>query len=148
MLLSKACEYGIRAVLHLTAHEAGTYVPIRSISESLGMPYHFLAKIVQTLTHQNILTSSRGPNGGVALARSSSDIMLKEIVVAIDGSSIFTECVLGLPGCGERQPCPLHDQWAPARDRIRQMFAQVSLADMAKRMKADSFRLADLTAGS
>jgi Rrf2 family protein len=144
MLLSKACEYGIRAVLYLTDGPKGTYVPIRSISDALGIPYHFLAKVVQTLAQADVLTSSRGPNGGIALARPASQIALKEIVVALDGERIFTECVLGLPGCGERKPCPLHEQWAPARDRIHRMFDHVSLAEMAERMDAGDFRLANL----
>ena len=144
MLLSKACEYGIRSVLYLTDGPTGTYVPIRSISDALGIPYHFLAKVVQTLAQADVITSARGPHGGIALARPASQISLKEIVVALDGDDIFTECVLGLPGCGERKPCPLHEQWAPARDRIHRMFDHVSLAEMAERMEAHDFRLANL----
>jgi len=141
MLLSKACEYGIRTALYLTTKARGEYVPIRSISDALGIPYHFLAKIVQTLTQPEILASSRGPNGGVRLARASTQIALKEIVVAIDGPAIFTECILGLPGCGALKPCPLHEQWSPARDRIHRMFDHVSLAEMAERMEGGDFRL-------
>ena len=148
MLLSKACEYGLRAVLYLTERTGEGYVPIRSVSDALGIPYHFLAKIVQTLAQADILTSSRGPNGGVALARPPSQITLKEIVLAVDGASIFTECVLGLPGCGDQQPCPLHDQWTPARDRIHRMFDHVSLAEMAERMDEGDFRLATLLAST
>jgi hypothetical protein len=37
--------------------------------------------------------------------------LLYEIVVAIDGEDLFRECVLGLPGCGDATPCPLHDEW-------------------------------------
>ena len=144
MLLSKACEYGIRAVLHLTTRTSGTYVPIRAISDALGISYHFLAKIVQTLAQHDVLASSRGPSGGVTLARPASQITLKEIVVAIDGPAIFTECVLGLPGCGEWKPCPLHEQWALARDRIYRMFERVSLAEMAERIEEGDFRLAAL----
>lgn len=145
MLLSKACEYGIRAVLYLTTSTPGTYVPIRTISDMLSIPYHFLAKIVQTLAQRDVLASSRGPNGGVALARPASQISLEEIVLAVDGSAVFTECVLGLPGCGEQKPCPLHEQWAPARDRIHRMFEQVSLAELAARMEDGDFRLTDLS---
>jgi Rrf2 family protein len=142
MLLSKACEYGIRAVLHLTRQTDATYVPIRTVSDALGIPYHFLAKVVQTLTQAGVLTSSRGPHGGIALARPGSRVTLEEVVLASDGAGIFTECVLGLPGCGERKPCPLHEQWAPARDRVHRMFSEASLAEMAERMGDGDFRLA------
>ena len=148
MLLSKACEYGIRSVLYLTEHAGEGYVPIRSVSDALGIPHHFLAKIVQTLAQADVLASSRGPSGGIALARPATAITLKEIVLAVDGPSIFTDCVLGLPGCGELQPCPLHEQWVPARDRIHRMFDHVSLAEMAERMSEGDFRLAALLSGT
>jgi Rrf2 family protein len=146
MLLSKACEYGIRAVLHLAKADAGVYVPIRTISEALGLPYPFLAKVVQTLTQHGVLESSRGAAGGVRLARPAGRILLKEIVVAVDGPAIFHACVLGLPGCGERKPCPLHEQWAPVRGEIEAMFAHVTLAELTRRMAAGDFRLATLDA--
>ena len=144
MFLSKACEYGIRAVLYITASMPAGYLSIRTISNTLGIPYYFLAKIVQALTPPDILTSHRGPNGGVALARPASEITLKEVVLAIDGPSIFTECVLGLPGCGERKPCPLHEAWSPTKERIGQIFEWVSLAEMTERISEGDFRLATL----
>lgn len=146
MLLSKRCEYGLRAALHLAAEQPSSYLAIRDISRALGIPYPFLAKIAQDLIAAGVLTSQRGPTGGVALARPASRITLEEIVVAIDGPGIFTECVLGLPGCGVQRPCPLHAQWAGTRERIRAMFAAASLAEVAERVQTDGLRLADLTA--
>lgn len=145
MLLSKSCEYGLRAVLHLTTSVADTYVPIREVSTRLGIPYHFLAKIAQTLIQAGLVASTRGPNGGIRLARPAAQISLHEIVLALDGPAIFEACVLGLPGCGVEQPCPLHDQWAPARDRVRAMFEETTLDELAARIQSSDFRLADLT---
>lgn len=145
MLLSQRCEYGLRTALHLAAAAPGAYVPIRDVSAALGIPYHFLAKIAQAMIQQDLLASTRGPHGGVRLARSADRIMLYDIVVALDGPAIFEACVLGLPGCGTQQPCPLHDQWAAARERVRVMFAETSLAELAQRIEADDLRLADLT---
>lgn len=146
MLLSRSCEYGIRAALYLAGQPASPLVPIRSISEALGMPYAFLAKIAQALIGAGLLTSTRGPHGGVALARPASRITLEQIVLAIDGPAVFTECVLGLPGCGDRTPCPLHAQWAAARGKAHAMFADATLASVAERVRTEGFRLADLTA--
>ena len=144
MLLSKACEYGIRTALHLSSCATCGNVPVRSVSDALGIPYHFLAKVVQTLTQKGIVASTRGPKGGISLARPAYQIKLREIVVAVDGPRIFTECVLGLPNCGSDKPCPLHADWTGARDRIHRMFDHVSLAEIAERMEAGDFRLESL----
>ncbi|HLT46215.1 MAG TPA: Rrf2 family transcriptional regulator [Rubricoccaceae bacterium] len=144
MLLSQRCEYALRTALYVAAAAPGAYIAVREISSALGIPYHFLAKIVQTLTGAGLFQSMRGPTGGVALARPAARITLKDIVLAVDGPAVFRECVLGLPGCGDREPCPLHDQWAPARAEVGRMFGEATLADTAARIQAGGFRLANL----
>ena len=144
MLLSKSCEYGLRATLYLISLEQEHYVSIREISEKLGISFHFLTKIFQKLTQAGLLRSLRGRNGGVELARPANQITLRDIVVAIEGSDLFTECVLGLPGCGNREPCPLHASWGVARHQIEVMFASETLADLSGDINARGLRLAML----
>ena len=141
MMLSKACEYGLRATLRLASTPSGTYVASRTLSDDLGLPYPFFAKVVQTLAHAGILSSQRGPTGGIALARAPSEILLYDVVAAIDGTDLFTECVLGLPGCGHDEPCPLHAQWTSTRDRIRQLFQATTVAAL---MTDGDYRLASI----
>ena len=142
MLLSQRCEYAVRTALYLAAADRASYVAVREISEALNIPHHFLAKTVQDLTAAGVFVSMRGPTGGLALARPADRITLKDVVLAVDGAAVFTECVLGLPGCGDRKPCPLHDQWAPARESVHRMFAHATLADTAERTRHGDFRLA------
>ncbi len=131
----------MRAALYVAAAPAGGYTSVREISAALGIPFPFLAKIAQTLTQAGILRTLRGPTGGVALARPASGIYLREIVVAVDGPGIFTECVLGLPGCGDNVPCPLHAEWAVARARVEAMLGAASVADIARETSARGLRL-------
>lgn len=144
MLLSKSCYYGIRAAIYVASiekEEKEDYVSILKISNSLNLSFHFLTKILQTLTENGIMVSYRGPKGGVALAKPSQDIRLIDIVTAIDGPYIFQECILGLPGCGESVPCPMHSEWAEARERIRLLFDKTTLFDLAKKITESNLRL-------
>ncbi len=142
MVLSKSAEYGIRAMLYLVTLECESYVSLRKIGEDLDISTPFLTKIFQKLTKDGILRSSRGPFGGVALARPAEEISLREILVAIDGPELFTECVLGLPECGERNPCPMHAAWAEVRSRLERMFDSETLAELSARIKEEDLRLA------
>ncbi len=144
MILSQRCEYAVRTALYLAAENRGGFVPVREISDDLHIPYAFLAKVVQQLTAADVFDSMRGPTGGIALAQRANWITLKDIVLAIDGSSAFTSCILGLPGCGEEKPCPLHEQWASARESIHNMFSTATLADTADRVNTGELRLASL----
>jgi Rrf2 family protein len=130
MLLSRACEYAIRAVLYLAKHQDGAYVSVKEIAEQTDVSFHFLGKILQTLTQKGLLISYKGPKGGIQLAKSPDEITVFQVVEAIDGLNVLKQCVLGLPNCGEGKPCALHDQWGPIRAEIADMFQGKSIAQL------------------
>ena len=135
MLFSKGCTYAIRASLLVTLKEMDEhrkFIPIRELSDELNLSFHFLTKIMQMLTEASIIESFRGPNGGIGLARPAKEITLMDIVAAVDGTALFSECALGLPGCGEATPCPLHHSWAKRREDLKKMLSRTSLAMLAK----------------
>lgn len=141
MLLSKSCVYAIRAALLLTAKKSAErkFVPVAELADELDLSFHFLTKILQGLTQEGILESFRGPNGGVGLARPPKSIRLIDIIKATDGTTAFETCVLGLPGCGDDAPCPLHNEWSKASQRVRRMFEKATLANLGKQL--EHFRL-------
>ncbi|MDR8390762.1 Rrf2 family transcriptional regulator [Aliifodinibius sp. S!AR15-10] len=143
MLLSKACIYGMRAALYLASSSNDRFIAISQISEDLDISRHFLTKILQQLTKADIMESMKGPKGGVRLKGSGDEITLVEIVAAIDGMDILTECALGLPGCGTAKPCPLHDQWADTRDEIRKMLEDTTLTDLSRKGKEGNLRITE-----
>lgn len=141
MLLSKACEYGIRAALFLTSSSEEGYVSVRKISKELDISFHFLTKILQKLSQAGHLRSFRGPKGGVALARPAHEVSLRDLVVAIDGPELFEQCVLGLPGCGKRRPCPMHESWGGVRAQLESMLEGQTLSDLAEKIRSEGLRL-------
>lgn len=141
MLLSSSCVYGLRASLYLAANQNGEYISIREMSDKLDISFHFLTKTLQQLTAAGLLESQKGPKGGVRLTKKGSKISLFEIVEAIDGRELFTECALGLPGCGTEKPCPLHDKWAETRDNIRDMLQETNLLELAGKGKEMNLRI-------
>lgn len=144
MLLSKTCIYAIRAVLFTAASAEKNFVPIRHIAKELDISFHFLTKILQNLTQRGIMNSYRGPKGGIALAKPANDISIAEIITAIDGNAIFEDCILGLPGCGEKKPCPLHLEWGKQREKLEKTFNQTSISDLVHKIEKDGLRIAGL----
>jgi Rrf2 family protein len=144
MLLSKTCSYAIRAALYIAVHRDRQFIPIRDISEQLGVSFHFLTKILQILTGRNILVSFRGPNGGIALARPAKDIMLAELVEAVDGLGIFNNCVLGLGLCDNNNPCPVHEHWTEVRKNCHQFFRTTSLQFLVDEIESKGLRLSEM----
>ncbi len=141
MLLSKTSEYGIRAMLHLAGIGGNEYVSVKKISDTLDISFHFLTKIFQQLARAGLISSYRGPNGGVRLEQNAQNITVRDVVVALDGPDLFTKCVLGLPGCTEDRPCPLHNQWITSRAEIEIMLGKKSLEEVGQDLRSGGYRL-------
>ena len=127
MLFSKACEYGIRAMLFLASQNNAQPVRVREIAETLQIPIPFLSKIVHSLSRNHLIHSQKGPGGGVTLAQASSEITLLQVVEVIDGLDLFHACALGIPHCSDDFPCPLHETWGGLRSEIYDMLANRTL---------------------
>tara|TARA_R110002096_G_scaffold170131_12_gene342283 strand:- start:7282 stop:7734 length:453 start_codon:yes stop_codon:yes gene_type:complete len=141
MLLSKSCVYGLRASLYLASRKEGEFVSIKEMSDKLEISFHFLTKILQQLTAEAFMESYKGPNGGVRLSQKGRDATLLDFVVAIDGPELFTQCALGLPGCGSEKPCPLHESWIETRASIQSMLERTTLDKLGVEGRENHFRI-------
>ena len=142
-LLSKRCVYGLRATLYLVAHQEGQgFVSIKDIAEALAVSFHFLTKILQQLTEGGFLLSARGPSGGVMMARPAKEISVLDVIECLDGPDLFQACVLGLEGCNDHKPCPLHASWASHRAELHRLFSRTTLNQLGRETLELSLRLA------
>ena len=77
-------------------------------------------------------TRAVGQAGGLKLGRDPSTVTLVDIITCFDGHTLFTDCCLGLPGCGEsKHKCPVHDQWGAVRQQIKEWWTNTTLADFS-----------------
>ncbi len=141
MLWSNACDYAIRAAVHLAEHP-DTLVALKDITREESIPAPFVGKILQALVRADILQSVRGPRGGYALAHPPDRITLLMVVRAIDGTKALDGCVVGLGHCSSDMLCPLHDAFAPVRASIRACLEDTTLAEMGGAQRAKLARLA------
>src|SRR5579884_375132 len=132
MLLSRSAEYAVRALTFLALQRPGKLTGAKEISEAENIPMPFLWKILQMLTKRKLVRSFKGVHGGYELAASAEKIPLMAIVNVTDGSDLREGCVLGLPECDNRNPCPLHDQWKEIRANVTRMLDETTLADLAR----------------
>ncbi|MBP6811590.1 MAG: Rrf2 family transcriptional regulator [Saprospiraceae bacterium] len=141
-VISKSGEYGLRALLFMVAHrEEGAFVSIREMAGELDISFHFLTKILQDLTQKGFLHSYRGPNGGIAFLIQPENILLADVIRALEGDDFFDKCLLGLPGCGEQRPCPMHHYWKTIKASLKEEFETTSLADLGQSTRQNRFRL-------
>ena len=85
MKLTHASSYAVHAVVYMATEKVSRPIASHHIAEAQGIPERFLLKVLKPLVSAGVLYSSRGPNGGYALARTPSEITLLDIVEAVDG---------------------------------------------------------------
>lgn len=132
MIQSTATKYAIRAVCYLAELDEGSYAQVRDIADELGLPYHYLSKVLQELARKQLLDSSKGPGGGFRLARPPVETSLYRLIEAVEGPIEEDECLLGLESCSDRTMCPVHEVWKPFRSAFRQRMEATTLADVVE----------------
>ena len=141
-MFSKSCKYAIRAVLLLaTESSEKEKLCVDQLAKQLNIPREFLAKVLQVLTKQKCISSSRGRNGGFYLSEENLQGNLLSVIQAIDGPGFFEECILGLPECSGNHPCPYHHVIKDHRKTFLSLLENETIIESAKRIKASPFGL-------
>lgn len=141
MLLSKSCEYAIRAAVYVAyTTNKGKRVGIIEIAEAIGSPMHFTGKILQALTRKQLLSSAKGPNGGFYIEDDRS-LFLIDIIRAVDGDELFTQCAMGLQDCSDLKPCPMHAQIKPIKNQLLTEFSKKSIHEMVSEFEQNRYFL-------
>lgn len=113
-------------------HSDDKNIELKQIAEDQGIPKHFLSKILQQLVRHELLISMKGPTGGFRLNQPAHEIALIEVVDAIDGLGIFTQCGIGFKQCDDDHPCPIHNDFKGVRNQVRELFESKSLKDLVE----------------
>ena len=130
-LYSKGCEYAVRALVCFTeeGNERARF-QAAEICKQAKIPEAYTRKVFQALVQGGFLTAHRGPGGGYSLTRPTDEITILDVIFAVDGEDTFSQCVMGLPGCGGDKPCPLHFIWADAKERMLHQLRNCTLQEI------------------
>jgi Rrf2 family iron-sulfur cluster assembly transcriptional regulator len=132
-MFSKACEYGIRAIIHIAVlSQDGKRVGLKEIAKEINSPEAFTAKILQILSKNDLVESTKGPTGGFEISmHQMKELKLSDVVSAIDGDSIYKGCGLGMKECSEKHPCPMHDKFKKIRNELKKMLENTTIYTLA-----------------
>ena len=130
--LTKAGEYGLRAVRYLVENGDDTRVSIGDISNNKNIPEPFLRKLFKPLVQQGIINSTRGVAGGVKLARKPEEITILEVVEALEGPLSLNECLMADAVCEFMTECGMHDVWEEAQAAMAKVLKSRNLTHLVK----------------
>ena len=138
MQVSRKVDYALRAMIYLSFQEGGRPSAVGQIAGDEGIPKKFLEKIIQDLIHHGLVRSTRGAQGGYTLARDAAAVTFKDVIEAIEGPVSLNVCVgeRGEEGgnvCTLFPRCAMLSVWQKAQNRVMDLFASTTLADVRTR---------------
>lgn len=133
-MFSKTCEYGIRATIYIAQQsKLDKRASLKDIAAEIDSPIAFTAKILQELVKNKIIYSIQGAKGGFEITKEDLiKICLLEVINALDGDHLFSECALGLKKCSDIHPCPIHHKIKPIKEDLIQVLSSTSLIQVAE----------------
>ena len=135
-MFSNSSKYALKAVLFLALNSSEeNKIMVKDIAEPINAPQAYVAKLLQELARQNIISSTRGPKGGFYLSEENKNQPFRKIVYVIDGEKRLTSCLLSLETCNEDRPCPLHNLASPLRTELMNALESKTICDLANEVR-------------
>ena len=115
--------------LAIQENEEASLSKISEVAYRQSIPAPYLEQIFNYLRKAEILIAERGPKGGFKLARSSKEIMIGEIINAVERNMDATQCS-GEGICNDGSKCLAHNFWMEFNDSVNDFLMTKSLDDV------------------
>ncbi len=135
MRISRKAEYALRALVALARHRRP--LQIGELSRVENIPVKFLEQILLALRNDGFLASKRGVGGGYTLRRSPADILVGEVVRALDGPVAPLPCAAtagnDVPcSCPDPRTCPIRSFMTRMHREMNALLDARTIEDLAK----------------
>lgn len=130
------------ALADLAKYGEGSAVPLSAIAERQQLSMAYLEQIFLKLRRADLVVSERGRAGGYRLTRRPEEIVVAEVMAAVEEGTRMTRCggdVTG--GCVGESRCLTHGLWDALGDHIHEFLSHVTLGDvLTGRLKHGNIR--------
>ncbi len=132
--ISRRVDYATRIVLALALAEER--LTLREVREQMHIPPQFAKQLLSALIGAGLIFTKRGPGGGLELARPAEAITLLDILQAIEGPVMISECIAHPHTCPLSHECPVRRRWAHLQATLIEELQATTLATLAAESRA------------
>lgn len=129
--ISKLTDYGTVLLAHL-AESGGRVRSAHDVAAATGIAPPTVSKLLKLLARAELVTSTRGANGGYRLARAAELVSAADIIDALEGPVSITECSASDSRCEHEGMCSVGGAWQRVNTAIRRALDDVSLNDLLR----------------
>ena len=144
MIITRATEYAIRAVLYMASQPRSEIVLKKDICREQDITPAFLTKILQPLIKLGIVGSHRGVGGGFFLMKDPAEVTLLDVIRAEEGPLHLNLCLADEAYCEREMCCPINKVWHEARAQLIEVLNRYSFAQLCEMDMTGKDSVADL----
>ncbi len=132
MKLTTKGRYAVTAMLDLALHQGKGTITLADISSRQEISLSYLEQLFAKLRKSGLVDSARGPGGGYKLSRDSGDIVVAEVISAVDETVDATRCQRK-GNCQKDERCLTHELWCDLSDQIFGFLSSISLGQLVEK---------------
>ncbi len=134
MKVSSKGRYGLRCMVDLALNAKGEHVALHQIAERQDISLLYLEQVFSALRKAGLVKSVKGAGGGYSLARKATDIMVGEVLRAVEGdlSVVKIQNTEDYHAENPYERCLFNEVWSPVDKAINQVIDQLSLEVLAE----------------
>lgn len=129
MRISTRGRYSLEAMLFLALENGGEYVSVRAISENTGATEGYLEQLIIPLKKAGLVRGLRGSHGGYVCGKPTDQILVGDILRAVEGSLAPVAC-LDECTCPGEAACITRHTWGNLYAEITDCIDSMTLADL------------------
>lgn len=131
--ISRQTDYACRVILYLATLPPEMHTTAQEIAARRIIPRALVRRIITRLGKAKLITTMRGKDGGIALARPAREIGLLDVVNAMEGEIVLNACVTNPHACPLMQECSVHEVWVEAHAQLVARLRQATFDQLARR---------------
>ena len=129
--ISKLTDYGTVVLAHL-AGDPEAVCSAADVSIATGIAPPTVSKLLKSLARAELVSSTRGANGGYQLTRKPSEISAADVIDALEGPVSITDCSAADRHCEIESQCGVGSAWQRINVAIRRALGDITLVDLQK----------------
>ncbi len=128
-LITRNTDYALRAICYIAKHNESR-VTVEELVSKLGVPRPFMRKILQLLSRNKVLKSTKGQGGGFKLSIPASKLYLIRIMHIFQGNGGLNGCFLKKDICPNKGKCMLRKKIKSIEQDVLEQLKAISIASL------------------
>ena len=128
--ITRNTDYALQAICYIA--KQNKVVTVTELVRVLGVPRQFMRKILQRLSKEKILESSKGQAGGFKLKLWPNKIFIIQVMRIFQGEVSLRECFLKKEICPNKGKCVLRKKIQVIEDSVLRQLKQINITSLIR----------------